>query len=135
MIAIRVIDTDAQSHVQCSRSVDAVLASAEREKKRKYSGAAMAHHAFFSPLVSSVDGQMGQEARVFMKQVVEKLAIKWQRSYSEVMGWVQTRMSFAILKSTNRCIRGPRVNGEAGLAWMMVLDWPSSSNRLANHSS
>ena len=62
---------EAQSHVQCSRSVDAVLASAEREKKRKYSGAAMTHHAFFSPLVPS-DGRMGQETRVFMKQVANK---------------------------------------------------------------
>ena len=62
---IRVIDTDAQSHVQ--RSVDAVLASAEREKKRKYSEAAMARHASCSPFVLSVDGQMVREARVFMK--------------------------------------------------------------------
>ena len=69
---MHVIDTDAQSHVQCSRSVDAVLASAEREKKRKYSGAAMTYHAFFSPLVPSVDGRMGQETRVFMKQVANK---------------------------------------------------------------
>ena len=110
---IRVIDTDAQSHVQ--RSVDAVLASAEREKKRKYSEAAMARHASFSPFVLSVDGQMGREARVFMKRVAEKLAIKWQRSYSEVMGWVQARMSFAILRATNRCIRGSRVKWRSGL--------------------
>ena len=57
----------------------------------------MARHASLSPFVPSVDGGMGQEARVFMKQVAGKLAIKWQRSYSEVMGWVQARMSFAIL--------------------------------------
>ena len=63
---------DAQSHVQRSRFVDAVLASAEREEKRKYSGAAMAHHTFFSPLVPSVDGRMGQETRVFMKPVAKK---------------------------------------------------------------
>ena len=31
---IRVVDTDAQSHVNCT--VDSVLASAEKEKKRKY---------------------------------------------------------------------------------------------------
>ena len=110
---IRVIDTDAQSHVQ--RSVDAVLASAEREKKRKYSEAAMARHASFSPFVLSVDGQMRREARVFMKRVAEKLAITWQRSYSEVMGWVQARMSFAILRATNRCIRGSRVKWRSGL--------------------
>ena len=75
----------------------------------------MARHASFSLFVLSVDGQMGREARVFMKRVAEKLAIKWQRSYSEVMGWVQARMSFAILRATNRCIRGSRVKWRSGL--------------------
>ena len=56
---------------------------------------------------------MGQEARVFMKR--EKLAIKWQRSYSEVMGWLQVKMSFAILRATNRCIQGSRLKWRSGL--------------------
>ena len=52
MFDIHVIDTDTQSYVQ--HSVDAVLASAEREKKRKYSEAAMACHASFSHLCYQV---------------------------------------------------------------------------------
>ena len=48
---ICVIDTDTQFHAQ--RSVDAILASAERVK-RKYSEAAMARHALFSPFVCMV---------------------------------------------------------------------------------
>ena len=47
---IRVINTDTQFHAQ--RSVDAVLASAERVK-RKYSETAMARHELFSPFVVS----------------------------------------------------------------------------------
>ena len=49
-------------------------------------------------------GKKMEEARVLMKQVAEKLAMKWQKSYSEVMGWVQVRMFFAILRATDRCI-------------------------------
>ena len=66
---IRVIDSDAQSHVQCS--VNAVLASAEGEKG-KYSESAMSRLASFSPFVLSVDSRMGQEARVFMKRVAKE---------------------------------------------------------------
>ena len=110
---IRVIDTDAQSHAE--RSVEAVLTSAEKEKKRKYNEAAMARHASFSPFVVSVDGRMGREARVFLKRLAEKLTMRWQKPYSEVMGWVQARMSFATLRATNRCIRGSRLRWRSGL--------------------
>ena len=50
---IRVIDTDAQSHAH--HSVNAMLATAEKEKKREYTQAAQAHHASFSPFVLMVD--------------------------------------------------------------------------------
>ena len=43
---IRVIDTDAQSHAHSS--VNAVLATGEKEKKRKYTQVAQACHASFS---------------------------------------------------------------------------------------
>ena len=50
---VRVADTDAASYV--NRSVSAVLATAEEEKKRKYLSAAELHHASFTPFVVSVD--------------------------------------------------------------------------------
>ena len=46
---VRVVDTDAASYV--NRSVSAVLASAEEEKKRKYLSAAKLRHASFTPFV------------------------------------------------------------------------------------
>ena len=64
MFDIRVVDTDAQSHV--NRTVDSVLASAEKEKKRKYNVAAANRHASFSPFVVSIDGYMGREAKVVL---------------------------------------------------------------------
>ena len=46
---VRVIDTDAQSYAH--RTVSAVLSTAEKEKKRKYTHAAQARHASFSRFV------------------------------------------------------------------------------------
>ena len=60
---MRVVDTDAPSYY--SRSPQAVLRSAEVEKKRKYSLACQARRASFTPLCFSVDGLLGGEANVF----------------------------------------------------------------------
>ena len=103
---VRVVDTDAQSYAH--RTVSAVLSTAEKEKKRKYTHAAQARHASFSPFVVSVDGVMAWEAR-FTVPFADRLSTRWSKPYSEVMGWLQTRLSFAILRATNRCVRGSRV--------------------------
>ena len=108
---IRVIDTDAQSHAH--RSVKAVLATAE-EKKIKYNQASQAHHASFSPFVLMMNGLMAREARFVVQRIARALSTKWSKSYGVVMGWVQTRMSFAILRATNLCVRGSRVKWRSG---------------------
>ena len=38
------------------------------------------------------------------------------KSYPEVAGWVRTRLSFAILRATNLCLRGPRTKWRSGAA-------------------
>ena len=106
-----VIDTDAQSYA--SRTVDAVLCSAEQEKKRKYS-AVEDRRASFTPFVVSVDGVLGHDAQHLMKRLCDQIAVKWEKSHSEVMGWVRARMAFAILRATNLCLRGSRVKWRSG---------------------
>ena len=56
--------------------------------------------ASFTPPCCSVDGVMGKEAEHFMKIMADRLAVKWERRYSEVMRWIRTRLSFAILCAT-----------------------------------
>ena len=46
---------------------------------------------------------MAREARF----VVQRFAVG--KSYGEVLGWVRSRLSFAILRATNRCVRGSTV--------------------------
>ena len=101
LLDVRVVDTDAQSYA--SRTVDAVLCSAEQEKKRKYSAAVEERRASFTPYVVSVDGVMGHDAQHLMKNLCEQIAMNWEKSHSEVMEWVRARMAFAILHATNLC--------------------------------
>ena len=72
---IRVVDTDAQSHA--CRTVDAVLCSAEQEKKRKYLAAVEERRASFILFVVSVDGVVGHDAQHLIKRLCDQIAIKW----------------------------------------------------------
>ena len=108
-----VVDTDAQSYAH--RTVSAVLSTAEKEKKRKYTHAAQARHASFFPFVASVEGVMAREGRFTVQRFADRLSTRWSKPYSEVMGWLQTRLSFAILRATNRCVRGSRAKWRSGV--------------------
>ena len=76
LLDVRVVDTDAQSYASCT--VDAVLCSAEQEKKRKYSAAVEERHASFTPFVVSVDGVLGHDAQHLMKRLCDQIAMKWR---------------------------------------------------------
>ena len=80
------VDTDAPSYR--SQSPEAILHSAEVEKKKKYSAACLAHRASFTPLCFSVDGMLGNEARFFLRRLADRLSSKRERPCSLVMGWV-----------------------------------------------
>ena len=103
---VRVLDTDAKSYL--CHSPQSVLATAEREKKRKYSDACAAKHVCFTPLCFSVDGLMGVEAKTFMDRLADFLATKWERPYSIVIHWLRIKLSLALLRATNLCLRGTR---------------------------
>ena len=80
----------------------------------------------------SVDGVLGQEAECFVKLLAEKIATKWKRSYPEIAGWIRSRLSFAILRVTNLCLRGSRTKWRSG-AWYCqpiqynILQWSNES--------
>ena len=103
---IRVVDTDAQSY--CGQAPLDVLTTAEREKKLKYRSTCEERRVIFTPLCVSVDGLLGNEAKVFVKRLAEGLSQKWDRSYSEVLCWVRTSLSFAIVRATILCLGGIR---------------------------
>ena len=56
----------------------------------------------------STDGCLGEAAEVFVKRLSRHLAAKWQRAYSQVVGFMKSRISVAILRASSHCIRGAR---------------------------
>ena len=103
---VRVVDTDAPSYQ--SRSPQAVLRTAEVEKRRKYGAACLARRASFMHLCFSVDGLFGSEADYFLRKLADSLSVKWEKNYSVVMGYVRARLSFAIIRAALLCVRGSR---------------------------
>ena len=57
----------------------------------------------------SVDGMLGLEAKNVLKQLARRLAEKWNKPYSMVVGIVRSRISIACVRASHQCIRGSRV--------------------------
>ena len=69
-------------------------------KKGKYSSACDDRRATFTPFCCSADRIMGSEAKVFLQKLGERLSVKLGNSIGEVMGWVCTRLTFAVLRES-----------------------------------
>ena len=102
----RIIDPDAPSYA--TLSWEAVANRAANEKKAKYRSAAEELRGTFTPLVCSTDGVLHREYRAYQTRLASKLATKWQKPYSLVMGWVKLRMQFAIFRAVDLRLRGTR---------------------------
>lgn len=107
IVDVRITDTDAKSYK--SRAPAKVLESQEREKKKKYLEPCLQRRRHFTPFVVSADGLKGKEATAFLKRLSTLLAKKWQKPYSVVCGYVNVRISIAIVRATHLCLRGSRV--------------------------
>jgi len=51
----------------------------------------------------------GFEALAFLKRLAKLLAEEWEKPYSIVRGFINARMSFALVRATNRYITGSRI--------------------------
>ena len=101
-----VSDTDAPSYRD---QVPAkVLATHERKKKAKYLQPCLERRRHFTPLVFSVDGLAGKEAQAATQRLAALLSTKWKRTYSEVCGYVRSRLAIALVRSASMCLRGAR---------------------------
>ena len=87
----------------------AIFKEKESEKKRKYQQRVLeVEMGSFTPLIFGTNGGMGEECKMFMKHLAEKLAEKDVEGYPIVISWLRTRISLEILKSVNTSIRGSR---------------------------
>jgi hypothetical protein len=107
IIDIHITDVDAKSN--CSKRPDRVLIVHEKEKKTKYLEACLKQCRHFTPFVVSTNGLLGKEAKTLLKKILVLLAEKWEKLYLEVCGYVNARMSIAIVRATHLCLPGSRV--------------------------
>jgi hypothetical protein len=108
IIDVRITDVDAKS--QQSKDPRKVLEAHEREKKKKYLEACLEQRWHFSPFVLSTDGLLGKkESRTLLKKLSALLSKKGEKAYSEICGYVNARMSIAMVRATHLCLRGSRI--------------------------
>ena len=103
---VRITDTEAPSHR--NKDPAKVLEAQEKAKKAKYLRQCHENRKDFTPLVYSVDGMAGREARNAEKRLGHHLAVKWKRPKSQVTGFVRVRMSLAIARANSLLLRGSR---------------------------
>ena len=68
----------------------------------------------FLALCCDVDGALGPEAVLFLRRLAEKLSSRWEKSYGGVLGWIEARLPFAVIRATDLCLRGSRVRWRSG---------------------
>ena len=81
----------------------------ENEKKRKYNQRVMdVEMGTFIPLVFGRNGGMGLGCQNFLRTLANKLSSKNNEPYGSVISWLRIQLSFAVLRTVRRCVRGSR---------------------------
>ena len=88
---VRITDTDARSYR--NKDYEKFIAAQEKEKKDKYLRPYQEHRKDFTPLVYSVDGKRGREARSAELRLAAELAEKWAHPYSQMVHYDKVRMN------------------------------------------
>ena len=109
MFNIRIVNIDEGSFL--SMTPEKALVKAEKEKKDLYLQACLERRKTFTHMVYSADGITGAEALAAQKRLAALLSYKLKREYSEMCGFMQARISLAIVRSNSLLLRGPRNKG------------------------
>ena len=81
----------------------------EKEKKTKYNSRVInTERASFIPLVFTTAATTAPECNKFHKRLAELIATKRKEKYSDVINYIRTRISFAMLKAVLLSIHGIR---------------------------
>ena len=81
----------------------------EAGKRREYQDRIVnVEHGSFSPLIFSTSGGMGPTASVVYKRLASLLSSKHDEHYSKTILFIRSKLSFALLRSAVRCLRGAR---------------------------
>jgi hypothetical protein len=100
--------TDTQSCSYWNKDYQKVLAQQEKEKKNQYLCPCLEMQKDFTPLVYSVDGITGREAKNAEKHLAYHLSEKWHKPLPQMVHYVWIRMSIAMVHANSLLIRGTR---------------------------
>jgi hypothetical protein len=114
----KAVDADAPSYVGRHRNVASLLAAEEKLKISKHRQDCLDNRADFVPIVVTCCGCVGEQGKKYLQRVARVLAGKWEKSYSEVVGFIMCRVSVAIARAVSMCIRSSR-NPLKGARWCM----------------
>ena len=104
---IRVVTPFAKSYT--NKKPTALFRMAEKEKIRQYRERIQTvEHADFTPLVFTCSGGIAPQSNFVLKHLAEKISAKKNLPISVVSGWLRTRLSFSLLRTTLLCLRGTR---------------------------
>ena len=107
LVDIRVLHPQAPSNSNCS--IKQMYHSHEHSKKYEYNARVIQiEKATFTPLVFATTGGMGNEATRFMKRLAEKISIKKDQRYCDVIAFIRRRLRFDLLRTCLISIRGFR---------------------------
>ena len=98
--------TDTQSCSYRNRDYQNVLSQQEKEKKNQYLRPCLEMWKDFAPLVYSVDGIAGREAKNAEKRLANHLLEKWHKQLPQMVYYVQIQMAFAVVRANSLLIRG-----------------------------
>jgi hypothetical protein len=103
---MRIMDTNARSYQK--KDFGKVLSQHEKEKKDKYLWTCLEMRKDFTPMVYSIDGIVGREARNAKRRLATHLVSKWKRGYSQMVYYVRVQMAIAVVCANSLLIRRSR---------------------------
>ena len=104
---VRVFDPVAPSYI--TQKLEAAHKKQEDSKRLNYEERVIeVEHASFTPLVFTVAGGMGKAAQVFYNRIAEMIADSRGQPKSVIVAWMRTLLSFSLVRSAVRCVRGTR---------------------------
>ena len=93
----------------CQRKIKEVYKLHQAQKRLKYEQRIVeVENSSFNPLVFATTGGAASTASNVMSRLAFKLSEKSEDTYAEVMCYIRTKVSFALLKSSVLCLRGCR---------------------------
>jgi len=106
------------------------LSRLEQGKKDKYLGPLHEQWKNFTPLMYSVDGSAGKEAKPATRKLSRLLSEKWGKMHSVVSNFVNTKIALSLAHSTSMCLRNSRNYPLHPHTW---VDWTRGGGEFQLH--